>query len=75
MITLLRKAKGRRSDCQTQYLIYVYMDFTSRLSTGCGCLVVVLSLSKRKIVSSSPARVGRGKPKTSKIGSDTHVAP
>jgi hypothetical protein len=39
-------------------------------NTGCRSLVVVLSLSKREVVSSSPARDGHVKPKTVKIGSD-----
>jgi hypothetical protein len=42
--------------------------------TYCRSLVVVLSLSKQKVVSSSPARVGRVKPKTFKIGSDCSFA-
>jgi hypothetical protein len=43
--------------------------------TGCRSLVVVLSLSKRQVVSSSPARAGRVKPKTfNKIGSDCSFA-
>jgi hypothetical protein len=37
-------------------------------------LVVVLSLSKRKVVSLNPARAGRVKPKTFKIGSDCSFA-
>jgi hypothetical protein len=42
--------------------------------TGCRSLVVVLSLSKRKVVSSSPAHAGRVKPKMFKIGSDCSFA-
>jgi hypothetical protein len=56
----------------------------SNWPTGCRSLVVVLSLSKREFVSSSPARwlidlgfyarTGRVKPKTFKIGSDCSFA-
>jgi hypothetical protein len=42
--------------------------------TGCGSLVVVFTLSKREVVSSSPARAGRVKSKTFKIGSDCSFA-
>jgi hypothetical protein len=48
--------------------------FILHYTTGCRILVVVLSLSKRKVVSSSPARAGRVKPKTFKIGSDCFFA-
>jgi hypothetical protein len=41
---------------------------------GCRSVVVVLSLSKREVVSSSPARAGRVKPKTFKISSDCSFA-
>jgi hypothetical protein len=44
------------------------------LITGCGSLVVVLLLSIRKIVRSSPAWAGCVKPKTFKIGSDCSFA-
>jgi hypothetical protein len=44
------------------------------LSTGCCSLMVVLSLCKREVVSSSPARASRVKPKTFKIGSDCSFA-
>jgi hypothetical protein len=44
------------------------------LNTGCCSLVVVLSLSKREVMSSSPARAGRVKPKTFKICSDCSFA-
>jgi hypothetical protein len=37
---------------------------------GCYSLVVVLSLSKREVLNSSPARTGRVKPEMFKIGSD-----
>jgi hypothetical protein len=50
------------------------MLFVLSVLTGCRSLVVVLSLSKRKVVSSSPARTGRAKPKTFKIGSDYSFA-
>jgi hypothetical protein len=40
----------------------------------CRNLVVVLSLSKREVVSSNPARTGCVKPKTFKIGSDCSFA-
>jgi hypothetical protein len=49
-------------------------DARSKITTGCGSLVVVLSLSIREVVSSSPARAGRVKPKTFKIGSDYSFA-
>jgi hypothetical protein len=42
--------------------------------TGCRSLVVVLSLSIREVVSLSPARAGRVKAKTFKIGSDCSFA-
>jgi hypothetical protein len=41
---------------------------------GCRSLVVVLSLSIREVVSKSPARACRVKPKTFKIGSDCSFA-
>jgi hypothetical protein len=40
----------------------------------CGSLVVVLTLSIREVVSSSPARAGRVKPYTFKMGSDCYFA-
>jgi hypothetical protein len=43
-------------------------------TTGCRSLVIVLSLSKWEVVSSRPARAGRVKPKTHKIGSDCFFA-
>jgi hypothetical protein len=46
--------------CSCIQLIYI----------GCRSLVIVLSLSIRKVVSSSPARAGRVKLKTFKIGSN-----
>jgi hypothetical protein len=42
--------------------------------TGCRSLVVVLSLSKREVVSSSPTRASRVKPKSFRIGSDCSFA-
>jgi hypothetical protein len=45
-----------------------------KIPTGCCSLVVVLSLSKREVVSSSSARAGCVKPKTIKIGSDCSFA-
>jgi hypothetical protein len=48
--------------------------FSSDIETGCRTLVVVLSLSIRKVVSSSPARDGSVKPKTFKLGSDCSFA-
>jgi hypothetical protein len=47
--------------------------FTGKI-TGCRRLVVVLSLSKREVVSSSPAHAGCVKPKTFRIGSDCSFA-
>jgi hypothetical protein len=44
------------------------------VGTGYGSLVVVLCLSIREVVSSSPARAGRVKPKTFKIGIDCSSA-
>jgi hypothetical protein len=41
---------------------------------GCSSLVVVLSLSIPDVLSSSPARAGRVKPKAFKIGSDCSFA-
>jgi hypothetical protein len=41
---------------------------------GCGSLVVVLSFNIQEVVSSSPARVVRVKPKTFKIDSDFSFA-
>jgi hypothetical protein len=48
--------------------------YISKIDTGCRSLVVVLSLGKREVVSSSPAHVGRIKPKMFKIGSDCSFA-
>jgi hypothetical protein len=42
--------------------------------TICRSLVIVLSLSIREVVSSTPAPVGRVKPKMFKIGSDYSFA-
>jgi hypothetical protein len=42
--------------------------------TGCGSLVVLLLLSIQEVVSSSPARAGRVKPKTFKMDSDYSFA-
>jgi hypothetical protein len=50
------------------------MKMTYFKKTGCGSLVVVLSLSIREVVRSSPARAGRVKRKTPKIGSDCSFA-
>jgi hypothetical protein len=49
-------------------------DLTLGIGTGYRSLVVVLSLSKREAVSSSPARISRVKPKTFNIGSDCSFA-
>jgi hypothetical protein len=57
------------SDLQSSVKIHWFLSYWIMI-TGCRSLVVVLSLSKRKVVSSSPARVGRVKLKTYKIGSD-----
>jgi hypothetical protein len=58
-------------DLQGGHLIVYTLTVTQ---TGCRSLVVVLSLSKRKVVSSSPARAGRVKRKTFKTGSDCSFA-
>jgi hypothetical protein len=47
---------------------------THILMTVCGSLVVVLSLSKREVVSLSLVRTGRVKPKTFEIGTDCSFA-
>jgi hypothetical protein len=47
---------------------------TTKNFTGCCSLVVVLSLSKREVVSSSPAQTGRVKPKAFEIGSGCSFA-
>jgi hypothetical protein len=48
--------------------------YAKSLKIGCSSLVVVLSLSIWEVVSSSPARAGRVKPKSFKIGSNCSVA-
>jgi hypothetical protein len=50
------------------------MSISELPGTGCRSLVVVLSLSIREVVSSSPVRAGRVKPKTFNIGSDCFFA-
>jgi hypothetical protein len=56
------------------HILCSFNVFSILLITGCHSLVIVLSLSIRKVVSSSPARAGRVKPKTFKIGSDCSFA-
>jgi hypothetical protein len=57
----------------TKHLInYMYIKYLNRGS--CCSPVVVLSLSIREVVSSSPAWAGRVKPKTFKIGNDCSFA-
>jgi hypothetical protein len=71
-----------RLSCTSQIFLYekkiglqLYIYKTNHiLSTGCRSLVVVLSLSKREVVSSSPTQAGRFEPKTFKIGSDCSFA-
>jgi hypothetical protein len=64
----------------SMFLLFVCKTFSSVLmrafcyKTGCRSLVVVLSLSNREVVSSSPARSGRVKPKAYEIGSDCSFA-
>jgi hypothetical protein len=54
--------------CKKSSMISRIYPFYFPFQTGCCSLVVVLLLSNRKVVSPSPARAGRVKPKTFKIG-------
>jgi hypothetical protein len=55
-----------------QFNLYPY--FQANTEILCGSLVVVVSFSIQEVVSSSPARAGRVKPKMFKVGSDCSFA-